>query len=105
MNSNLFIAYLIFSSLICLAATRSAFYRAAHAAREHGGGRLNTLMSFQDDLSDVEIVNFVDEVDKTVREKDYDTAFKMGIDKIHEYPTCESLTYSVIMYLHGLLYR
>lgn len=40
---------------------------------------LNTLMSFQDDLSDVEIVNFVDEVDKTVREKDYDTAFKMSI--------------------------
>lgn len=65
---------------------------------------LNTLMSFQDDLSDVEIVNFVDEVDKTVREKDYDTAFKMGIDKIHEYPTCESLTYSVIMYLHGALF-
>lgn len=65
---------------------------------------LNTLMSFQDDLSDVEIVNFVNEVDKTVREKDYDTAFKMGIDKIHEYPTCESLTYSVIMYLNGALF-
>ena len=28
----------------------------------------------------------------------------MGIDKIHEYPTCESLTYSVIMYLHGALF-
>ena len=65
---------------------------------------LNTLMSFQDDLSDVEIVNFVNEVDKMVREKDYDTAFKMGIDKIHEYPTCESLTYSVIMYLNGALF-
>ena len=64
---------------------------------------LNTLMSFQDDLSDTEIVNFVNEVDRTVREKDYDTAFKMGIDKIHEYPACESLTYSVIMYLHGAL--
>ncbi len=25
---------------------------------------MNTLLSFQDDLSDVEIVNFVDEVDK-----------------------------------------
>ena len=65
---------------------------------------LNTLMSFQDDLSDVEIVNFVNEVDKMVREKDYDTAFKMGIDKIHEYPTCEGLTYSVIMYLNGALF-
>ena len=65
---------------------------------------LNTLLSFQDDLSDIEIVNFVDEIDKIVREKDYDTAFKMGIDKIHEYPTCESLIYSVIMYLNGALF-
>ena len=47
---------------------------------------LNTLMSFQDDLSDVEIVDFVNELDQVVREKGYDTAFKMGIDKIHEYP-------------------
>ena len=52
---------------------------------------LNTLMSFQDDLSDVEIVDFVNELDQAVREKGYDTAFKMGIDKIHEYPACESL--------------
>jgi len=34
---------------------------------------LNTLLSFQDDLSDIEIVNFVDEIDKIVREKDYDS--------------------------------
>ena len=45
---------------------------------------LNTLLSFQDDLSDAEIVSFVNEVDRTVREKDYDTAFKLGMDKIQE---------------------
>lgn len=65
---------------------------------------LNTLMSFQDDLSDVEIVDFVNELDQVVREKGYDTAFKMGIDKIHEYPACESLIYSVILYLNGALF-
>ena len=65
---------------------------------------LNTLMSFQDDLSDVEIVDFVNELDQAVREKGYDTAFKMGIDKIHEYPACESLIYSVILYLNGALF-
>ena len=43
---------------------------------------LNTLLSFQDDLSDAEIVSFVNEVDRTVRDKDYDTAFKLAMEKI-----------------------
>ena len=64
---------------------------------------LNTLLSFQDDLSDVEIVNFVDEVDQTVQENGYEVAFQMAIDKIRDFPTCENLIYSVIMYLTGAL--
>ncbi len=64
---------------------------------------LNTLMSFNDDLTDIEIENFVHEVDKTVQEQDYDTAFQKAINKIHEYPTCEKLIYSVILYLEGAL--
>ena len=64
---------------------------------------MNTLLSFQDDLSDVEIVNFVDEVDKMVQEKGYETAFQMAMDKIHDFPTCENLIYSVIVYLTGAL--
>nr|WP_317284017.1 helix-turn-helix transcriptional regulator [uncultured Sellimonas sp.] len=64
---------------------------------------LNTLLSFQDDLSDVEITNFVDEVDRTVQEKGYETAFQMVIDKIHDFPTCENLIYSAVMYLSGAL--
>ena len=64
---------------------------------------MNTLLSFQEDLSDMEIVNFVDEVDKTVQEKGYETAFQMAMDKIHAFPTCENLIYSVIMYLTGAL--
>lgn len=64
---------------------------------------LNTLMSFHDDLTDIEIENFVNEVDKTVKEQDYDTAFQKAINKIHEYPNCEKLIYSVILYLEGAL--
>lgn len=64
---------------------------------------LNTLMSFNDDLTDIEIENFVNEVDKTVQEQGYDTAFQKAIDKIHEYPTCEKLIYLVILYLEGAL--
>lgn len=64
---------------------------------------LNTLLSFQDDLSDVEIVNFVDEVDQTVQENGYEVAFQMAIDKIRDFPTCENLIYSVMMYLTGAL--
>ena len=53
---------------------------------------LNTLLSFNEDLTDIEIENFVNELDKVVQEQDYQTAFQMAIDKIHEYPTCERLT-------------
>lgn len=65
---------------------------------------LNTLMSFNDDLTDIEIANFVSEVDRAVREQNYETAFQMAINKIHEYPTCEKLIYSVVLYLEGALF-
>ena len=64
---------------------------------------LNTLLSFNEDLTDIEIENFVNELDKVVQEQDYQTAFRMAIDKIHEYPTCDRLIYSAILYLEGAL--
>ena len=45
---------------------------------------LNTLMSFNEDLSDIEIKNFVDELDKIIVEKNYEAAFQEGLNKIHE---------------------
>ncbi|MDO4280142.1 MAG: helix-turn-helix transcriptional regulator [Peptococcaceae bacterium] len=62
---------------------------------------LNTLMSFNEDLTDIEIEKFVNELDKVVREQNYQTAFQRAIDKIHEYPTCDELVYSAILYLDG----
>lgn len=64
---------------------------------------LNTLMSFNDDLTDIEIENFVNDLDKVVQEQGYQTAFQRAIDKIHEYPTCDKLIYSAILYLEGAL--
>lgn len=65
---------------------------------------LNTLLSFNDDLTDIEIENFMNEVDKTVQEQNYETAFQKAIGKIHEYPTCDKLIYSVTLYLEGALF-
>lgn len=65
---------------------------------------LNTLMSFREDLSDKEIEQFVDDLDRLVREEGYSNAFQAAMDKIHEYPACEPLLYSAVLYLHDTLY-
>ena len=62
---------------------------------------LNTLLSFKEDLCDAEIENFVNAVNETVREKGYEKGYQMAMNKIHEYPTCEPLLYSLILYLDG----
>lgn len=64
---------------------------------------LNTLMCFKEDLSDVEIEHFVNGLDQTVQEQNYAIAFQEALDKIHEYPTCDTLLYSTILYLEGAL--
>lgn len=64
---------------------------------------LNTLLSFQEDLSDAEIENFVNGLDQAVQERGYAIAFQSALDKIQEYPTCEPLLYSAIFYLEGAL--
>ncbi len=64
---------------------------------------LNTLMCFHENLTDMEIENFVNEVDIVVQEQGYKKGFQMAMDKIHEYPTCDNLLYSVVLYLQGAL--
>lgn len=54
---------------------------------------LNTLLSFQEDLTDIEIENFVNELDSMVREQGYETAFQAAVGKIQEYPTCDRLLF------------
>ena len=64
---------------------------------------LNTLLSFSDDLSDIEIKNFVNALDQTIQERGYDAAFQKALHRIREYPTCEKLIFSVTLYLEGAL--
>ena len=64
---------------------------------------LNTLLSFSDDLSDIEIKNFVNALDQTIQERGYDAAFHKALHRIREYPTCEKLIFSVTLYLEGAL--
>lgn len=64
---------------------------------------LNTLFCFESDLTDIEIEKFVKEVDRIVREQDYETAFQTSMEKMREYPACEKLVYAVIPYLDGAL--
>ena len=62
---------------------------------------LNTLLSFQEDLTAEEIAHFTDDLDRLVREEGYEVAFQRGMDEIHQYPNCEALIYSVVFYLDG----
>ena len=62
---------------------------------------LNTLLSFQDDLTDEEITRFVGELKDMVELQGYDAAFQRAMEEIHQYPNCEKLIYSVVFYLDG----
>lgn len=64
---------------------------------------LNTLLSFSEDLTDTQIHRFVNELDKTAREQNYEAAFQMAMDKIHEYPNCDKLIYFSVLYLEEAL--
>ncbi len=65
---------------------------------------LNNLLSFNEDLSDVEIYNFANSLDPLVKEQGYEKAFEIAMDKISQYPTCEKLIAAVVPYLNGALH-
>lgn len=64
---------------------------------------LNTLMSFREDLTEVEINSFMVELEKMMEEQGYEAAFQAAMDKLHEYPACEKLIYYTIFNLDGAL--
>ncbi len=65
---------------------------------------LNDLLSFNEDLTDIEINNFANELDTIVREQGYATAYEIAMKKISEYPTCEKLIVAIAPYLDGALH-
>lgn len=64
---------------------------------------LNTLLSFQEDLSGAEIENMEKTVMKIIHEKGYAEGFQFAIEKIHEYPTCDLLIFTLANLLENSL--
>jgi DNA-binding protein len=65
---------------------------------------LNTLLSFNDELTDQEIGKFTNDLVTIIDAKGYDEGFKIAMDKIYNYPNCYKLIYSVSSTLQGALF-
>lgn len=64
---------------------------------------LNTLLSFQDELTREEIGYFMNELVSAAETEGIDHAFHMALDKLHEYPSCDSLLLHTALTLEGLI--
>lgn len=64
---------------------------------------LNTLLSFNDDLSEKEIGEFSDELYQIVSTKGFDVAFEAAMDKIHQFPSCYKLILTMATMLRGMI--
>lgn len=64
---------------------------------------LNTLLSFQDDLSDVEIGMFLNECSDMFQKQNIDIVFQKIKDKINEFPNCDKLILSSAILLEGFI--
>ena len=62
---------------------------------------LNTLLCFNEGLSEQEIGNFCKEVTDTIRKNGFESGFTMGIKKTQEYPNCARLLHSTALTLEG----
>ncbi|WP_455683095.1 helix-turn-helix domain-containing protein [Thomasclavelia sp.] len=60
---------------------------------------LNTLLAFKNDLSDYEVIMFVNQLAEL---KNFNEAYQKGMDKINEYPTCYNLILNVTLVLAGM---
>ncbi len=64
---------------------------------------VNTLLSFQEDLSDQEIADFLGSVYTVAMEQGMPQAFASLNEKIREYPSCEKLVLNGALTLEGLV--
>ena len=65
---------------------------------------LNTLLSFNEELTDKEIYEFINNAVMSIKTDGYEKVFQKCMDKIHEYPTCDKLILNLAMTLLGSLY-
>ena len=64
---------------------------------------LNTLLSFQDDLSEKEVALFMNEVSETMDKSGFEAGYSLATEKLKEYPTCDFLVSNLAMLLDGAL--
>lgn len=64
---------------------------------------LNNLLSFHEELTRQEIALFLNEITSQGLTQGIPYAFEMAMDKIHEYPSCDSLLLNTALTLEGLL--
>ena len=64
---------------------------------------MNELFSFREELTELEIGQFANEIAETAMRGDFDAAFETAAAKIQEYPRCDSLIYMVATTLDGVL--
>lgn len=63
---------------------------------------LNTLLSFKEDLTEQEIGYFLNELVSLAANHDLSDIYNMAMDKIHEYPNCDSLLLNTALTLEGI---
>lgn len=67
------------------------------------GTDLNTLLSFQEDLSEKEISIFMNEVADTVEKSGFEAGYSVAMEKIKEFPSCDLLVVNLATLLAGSL--
>lgn len=64
---------------------------------------LNTLLSFQEDLSEKEVAVFVNHLSELSESENFETVFETAMEKIKQFPTCGLLIFNTAACLDGLL--
>ena len=64
---------------------------------------LNTLMSFNEEMSEVEINNVVMKVQSIIQKDGFEKGFQFALDQVRAFPTCENLIYSLGVFLQPSL--
>ena len=62
---------------------------------------LNTLMCFQENLSEQEIAAFANQVYETMHQQGFACGFAQAMEKIQEYPNCDKLICMIASVLEG----
>ncbi len=64
---------------------------------------LNTLLSFQDNLSEKEVALFMNEISEKMEKAGFEEGYSLATEKLKEYPSCDLLVYNLAILLDGAL--